>query len=52
VARRFSRTLDRLSEIFLEVGLLRPLAGVEDEPVACQEADETGISPTDWAVEK
>ncbi len=41
VARRFPRALDRLSEIFLEVGLLRPFpaSGTEGAP-ACQEAND------------
>ena len=40
VARRFPRTLDRLSEIFLEVGLLRPFPAASSGPTApaCQEA--------------
>jgi len=41
VARRFPRTLDLLSEIFLEVGLLRPFPSVsaDEEAPACQEAN-------------
>ncbi|MFI5088467.1 MAG: ECF-type sigma factor [Terriglobales bacterium] len=40
VARRFPRTLDLLSEIFLEVGLLRPFpsASSGQNAPACQEA--------------
>jgi len=40
VARRFPRTLDRLSEIFLEVGLLRPFPSASSDQTApaCQEA--------------
>jgi len=40
VARRFPRTLDRLSEIFLEVGLLRPFpsTSADEGPPSCQEA--------------
>jgi len=41
VARRFPRTLDRLSEIFLEVGLLRPFPSASSNHNApvCQEAN-------------
>ncbi len=41
VARRFPRTLDLLSEIFLEVGLLRPFpsASSNHNAPACQEAN-------------
>jgi len=48
VARRFPRTLDLLSEIFLEVGLLRrlPWAPSERGARSCQEADERGNSAT------
>lgn len=51
VARRFPRTLDLLSEIFLEVGLLRPLpsASSEEDPPACQEADDGENSATGCA---
>ena len=39
VARRFPRTVDRLSEIFLEVGLLRPFPSTASQ--SCQEAKAT-----------
>ena len=43
VARRFPRTLDRLSEIFLEVGLLRPFpsTSADEGSQSCQEAEPT-----------
>jgi len=43
VARQFSRTLDRLSEIFLEVGLLCPFpsSSVERASQSCQEPKPT-----------
>lgn len=48
VARRFPRALDLLSEIFLEVGLLRPLPSASSERgvPACQEADDAENSAT------
>jgi hypothetical protein len=51
IARRFPRTLDRLSEIFLEVGLLQPLPSApgEEGAPACQEAGETENSATGCA---
>jgi len=49
VARQFSRTLDRLTEIFLEVGLLCPFpsTSVDDASQGCQEALPTEKSSTD-----
>jgi len=49
VARRFPRTLDRLSEIFLEVGLLCPFpsTSVDEAPQSCQEAQPEEESATD-----
>jgi len=48
VARRFPRTLDRLSEIFLEVGLLYPFpsTSVERASPSCQEAKPAEESAT------
>jgi len=48
VARRFPRTLDRLSEIFLEVGLLHPFpsTSVDRASRSCQEAQPTEESAT------
>lgn len=37
IARRFTRSLDSLSEIFLDVGLLEPLPSKECGSEACQE---------------
>jgi hypothetical protein len=43
IGRRFSQSLDRLSEIFLEAGLLRPFPAVparrQEAPPACQEGE-------------
>jgi AraC-like DNA-binding protein len=46
VARRFPRALDELSEIFLEVGLLRPIPAPPGKArgSACQEGPGTEIS--------
>jgi len=54
VARRFPRTLDRLSEIFLEVGLLRPFPSASSGPTApaCQEAGGGGNSATNCAAKQ
>jgi len=51
VARRFPRALDQLSEIFLEVGLLRPLpsTSADESSQNCQEAKATEESATGWA---
>ncbi len=51
VARRFPRTLDRLSEIFLEVGLLRPFpsTSAEQDAPACQEAANAANPASDCA---
>jgi AraC-like DNA-binding protein len=51
VARRFPRTLDRLSEIFLEVGLLRPFPSTapDEGPQGCQEAKPREKSATGCA---
>jgi len=51
VARRFPRTLDRLSEIFLEVGLLRPIPATcaDESSQNCQEAKPAEESATGWA---
>jgi AraC-like DNA-binding protein len=46
VARQFPRTLDRLSETFLEVGLLRPFPSLENPAPACQEVGNGENSPT------
>jgi len=52
VARRFPRTLDRLSEIFLEVGLLCPFPSTSEEgrSQSCQEARPSGESASNCAV--
>ena len=53
VARRFPRTLDRLSEIFLDVGLLRPFpASGEEHAPACQEACSGENSATSCAAKQ
>jgi len=54
VARRFPRTLDRLSEIFLEVGLLRPFPSASSGPTApaCQEAGSGENSATSCAAKQ
>jgi len=51
VARRFPQALDRLSEIFLEVGLLRPFPSVSSDQTAstCQEAGGGENSATNCA---
>ena len=51
VARRFPRTLDLLSEIFLEVGLLRPFPSTaEQEAPLCQEAGDPANPASGCAV--
>jgi AraC-like DNA-binding protein len=51
VARRFPRTLDLLSEIFLEVGLLRPFPSIaEQETASCQGAGDTANPASGCAV--
>ena len=52
VARRFPRILDRLSEIFLEVGLLCPFPSISGDGCSpnCQEARPAGESATHCAV--
>ncbi len=54
VARRFPRTLDLLSEIFLEVGLLRPFpsASSDQDAPACQEAGSGENSATSCAAKQ
>jgi len=53
IARRFPRTLDLLSEIFLEVGLLQPLPSRADEGArACQEALNAEIAASDCAAKE
>ena len=54
VARRFPRTLDRLSEIFLEVGLLRPFPSASSDQTApaCQEAGSGENSSTSCAAKQ
>jgi len=54
VARRFPRALDLLSEIFLEVELLRPLPSTSADvgTPACQEGGEAGNSATDCAAKQ
>jgi AraC-like DNA-binding protein len=51
VARRFPRALDQLSEIFLEVGLLRPIpsTSADESSQSCQEAKSTEESASGWA---
>jgi len=50
VARRLPEVLDRLSEIFLEVGLLQFLPPAEHRPETCQEGENEENSATDCAV--
>jgi len=53
IARRFPRTLDRLSEIFLEVGLLRPFPTNSPETARpCQEASGDETLANDCTVSK
>ena len=46
VARQFPRTLDLLSETFLEVGLLQPFPSAERPATACQEGSDGENSAT------
>jgi AraC-like DNA-binding protein len=54
VARRFPWALDRLSEIFLEVGLLRPFpsTSADEASQSCQEAKPAEESATGCAARK
>ena len=54
VARRFTRALDLLSEIFLQVALLSPFPSTSPEAAAnaCQEASDNEIPATDCDASK
>ena len=52
VWRQFPRALDRLSEIFLEVGLLQLLPAAESGPDTCQDPETVENSASDCATSK